>query len=154
MSAPAALLVEIVGEDGVVDYTLLRDHASYGECGAVVTFEGVVRLTEDGRPLQALNYEHHAQMAHGELEKVGVEALERFDVARIACAHRVGRVTVGEASVVVVVGADHRAAAFEACRYVIDALKRTVPIWKAPAFAQPDGAPGPQEEVARSRAEG
>lgn len=137
MSAISPLFVTIVPDGDTIDYTLLRDHVAYPECGAVVTFEGVVRLTEEGLPLDALSYEHHEAMALPELEKVCRDALEQFEVTRIACAHRVGRVPVQEASVVVVVGADHRGAAFDACRYVIDTLKKTVPIWKAPRFCEP-----------------
>ncbi len=135
MTAESSLLIRIVSPNEPIDYTLLRDHATYPECGAVVTFEGVVRLTENERPLAALSYDHHVAMAEPELEKVCREALQRFDVRRVACAHRVGEVAVQEASVLVVVGADHRGAAFEACQYVIDTLKRTVPIWKSPVYA-------------------
>jgi molybdopterin synthase catalytic subunit len=100
------------------------------ECGGVVQFSGVVRGTEAGRPISSIIYEHHPQMALQELERVVAQALGIFEVQRIACFHRTGRVPVGEASVMIVAGAQHRAAAFDACEFVIDLLKQKVPIWK------------------------
>lgn len=132
------LLVRLLAPGEPVDYEALRRSVAYPECGAVVTFEGVVRLTEEGRPLEALSYEHHEAMALAELEKVCRRALRDFDIRRVACVHRLGEVPVQEASVVVVVGADHRAPAFEACQFIMDNLKRTVPIWKSPVYAGSD----------------
>ena len=128
------LLVRLLAPGEPGDYEALRRSVAYPECGAVVTFEGVVRLTENGRPLKALDYEHHEAMALPELEKVCRQALQNFDIRRVACVHRLGQVPVQEASVVVVVGADHRAPAFGACQFIMDTLKRTVPIWKSPIY--------------------
>lgn len=132
----SAILVRILPPGAPIPFEELRRHVSYEECGAVVTFEGVVRLTEEGRTLQALDYEHHMTMALPELEKVCRDALERYDVRRTACIHRTGPVQVQEPSVVVCVGADHRGPAFEACQYIMDTLKKTVPIWKVPVYKQ------------------
>jgi MoaE-MoaD fusion protein len=100
-------------------------------CGAVVTFEGVVRPDAlDGRQLLALEYSAYDGMARRQLERVRDEALARFQIREAAVVHRVGRVAVGELSVVAVVAAEHRDAAFEACRWIIDELKKDLPVWK------------------------
>lgn len=99
------------------------------EHGAVVTFSGCVRETEDGQPIDAINYEAYREMAETELAKIAGEATSRWKV-RVAVGHRIGRVPVGEASVVVACGGAHRGEAFAACRYVIDELKSRAPIWK------------------------
>ena len=101
------------------------------ETGAIVTFSGVVRRTEKGRAIEALDYDHYAAMAEKEIRRLMEEAHRRWPIQRIALAHRWGRVNVGDPSVIVAVGAAHRAEAFEACRFLIDELKRSVPIWKS-----------------------
>jgi molybdopterin synthase catalytic subunit len=100
--------------------------------GAVVTFLGTTRETSPGdpRPVAALEYEAYDAMAVPEMESIAREARERFGPLEIALVHRTGRVALGEPSVAVVVAAPHRGAAFEACRYAIDALKSRVPVWK------------------------
>jgi molybdopterin synthase catalytic subunit len=100
--------------------------------GAVVTFLGTTRETspDDPRPVAALEYEAYDAMAVPEMEAIAREARERFGPVEIAMVHRTGRVALGEPSVAVVVAAPHRGAAFEACRYAIDALKSRVPVWK------------------------
>jgi molybdopterin synthase catalytic subunit len=114
-----------------------------GEDGAVVIFDGVVRNNTRGRSTLYLDYEAYEEMALGQMQQLAAESLQRFAVRDVAIVHRLGRLQVGESSVLIVVGAAHRAAAFEACRWIIDTLKRTVPIWKKETFA--DGvvwAPG------------
>ena len=101
------------------------------ETGAIVTFSGIVRRTEKGRAIDALDYEHYAALAEKELRRLMDEARRRWPIQRIALAHRAGRVEVAESSVIVVVGAAHRAEAFEACRFLIDELKKSAPIWKS-----------------------
>jgi molybdopterin synthase catalytic subunit len=110
--------------------------------GAVVTFVGTTRETSPGdpRPVAALDYEAYDAMAVAEMEAIAAEARERFGPLGIAMVHRTGRVELGEASVVVVVAAPHRAAAFDACRYAIDALKARVAVWKREVYADGDGA--------------
>ena len=99
--------------------------------GAVVTFEGTVRPDAfDGRALLALNYSAYDGMARRQLDRVRQEALRRFDIVEAAVVHRVGQVPVGELSIVVAVAAEHREAAFEACRWIVEELKRDLPIWK------------------------
>jgi molybdopterin synthase catalytic subunit len=100
--------------------------------GAVVTFLGTTRETSPGdpRPVEALDYEAYDAMALAEMRAIAAETRERFGSLGIAMVHRTGRVALGEPSVAVVVAAPHRAAAFDACRYAIDALKTRVPVWK------------------------
>lgn len=98
--------------------------------GAVVLFLGVVRDNTHGRRVDHLIYEAYEALARREMEKIAAAIAERWPVTRVALAHRTGRLGVGEPSVAVAVSAPHRAAAFEAGRYAIDTLKRTVPIWK------------------------
>lgn len=103
--------------------------------GAVVTFTGVVRNESGGRRVKFLEYEAHAPMAEAKLREIAETARTRWPgVRRVAIAHRVGRLEIGEASVVIAVSAAHRGEAFEACRYAIDTLKRTVPVWKKEHF--------------------
>lgn len=99
-------------------------------CGAIATFTGVVRNASRGRGIAHLEYEAYEPMAHRELERIRDEILDRWPQVRLAVAHRIGRLEIGEAAVVIAVAAPHRAEALEACRYAIDTLKRSVPIWK------------------------
>ena len=106
--------------------------------GAAVIFEGVVRDNTRGRRTLYLDYEAYEAMALKQMESLAVEARARFEVRGVSIVHRLGRLDVGETSVLIVVAAAHRGAAFEACRWIIDTLKKTVPIWKKEYFA--DGA--------------
>lgn len=100
-------------------------------CGAIVTFEGVVRLEGPADdPLEALEYSAYEPMAVKKLGRIRTEALERFEIHDVQIVHRTGRVAIGQTAVVVAVSARHRGDAFEACQWVIDALKLDVPIWK------------------------
>jgi len=103
--------------------------------GGVVIFSGVVRNQTDGRPVKFLEYEAHAPMAEAKMREIGDAIRARWaGVRRVAMLHRVGRLEIGEASVLIAVSAAHRGDAFEACRYAIDTLKRTVPVWKKEHF--------------------
>jgi molybdopterin synthase catalytic subunit len=106
--------------------------------GAVVIFEGIVRNHSRGRRTLFLEYEAYEPMATKELEKLAAEAGKRFSVREVAVVHRLGHLEIGETSVLIAVAAAHRGPAFDACRWVIDTLKQTVPIWKKEYFA--DGA--------------
>lgn len=103
------------------------DHAAAGGC---VTFEGWVRNHNDGRAVQRLDYQAYAALAESEGSKILAEALARFQVRAARCVHRVGRLEIGDMAVWVGVSADHRGAAFDACRWIIDEVKLRVPIWK------------------------
>lgn len=108
------------------------------EDGAAVIFEGVVRDNTRGRRTLYLDYEAYEAMALKQMEALAVEARSRFAVRAASIVHRLGRLEIGETSVLIVVAAAHRGAAFEACRWIIDTLKKTVPIWKKEYFE--DGA--------------
>jgi molybdopterin synthase catalytic subunit len=109
-----------------------------GEDGAAVVFEGVVRNQTRGRRTLYLEYEAYEEMALDQMEGLAEQALKQFQVREVRLVHRLGRLEIGETSVLIVVGSAHRAAAFDACRWLIDTLKRTVPIWKKEFFE--DGA--------------
>jgi len=98
--------------------------------GAICTFTGIVRDTSRGRSVTHLEYEAYAEMATAEMRKIAAEIAQRWPEARVAMAHRTGRLEIGEASVVVSVSCPHRAEAIDACRWGIDRLKESVPIWK------------------------
>ena len=104
--------------------------------GAVVTFLGTTRETspDDPRPVAALEYEAYESLAVAEMERIADETRGRFGPLGIAMVHRTGRVALGEPSVAVVVAAPHRGAAFDACRYAIDALKSRVAVWKREVY--------------------
>ncbi len=109
-----------------------------GEDGAVVVFDGVVRNNSRGRLTLHLDYEAYEEMAAKQMNELAREARSRFGVRHVTLVHRLGRLQVGETSVLVVVASAHRAPAFEACRWLIDVLKKSVPIWKKETFQ--DGA--------------
>ena len=103
--------------------------------GGIVIFSGVVRNQTDGRPVKFLEYEAHTAMAEAKICEIGQAIRARWTgVRRVAILHRIGRLEIGEASVLIAVSAAHRDDAFEACRYAIDTLKRTVPVWKKEHF--------------------
>jgi MoaE-MoaD fusion protein len=105
------------------------------EDGGVVVFDGIVRNHSQGRKTLYLEYEGYEPMALKKMEEIEASARSRWPVNRIGIVHRLGRLEIGESSVVIVVTSAHRRAAFEACQYVIDTLKKTVPIWKKEFFA-------------------
>jgi len=112
--------------------------AKRGEDGAVVVFDGIVRNHSRGRRTLHLDYEAYEEMAVRQMQELGRQARERFQVRQVTMIHRLGRLQIGDSSVLIVVASAHRSAAFEACRWLIDNLKQTVPIWKKETFV--DGA--------------
>jgi molybdopterin synthase catalytic subunit len=108
---------------------LLREVAG-PEMGGVVTFTGIVRNHARGEAIDHLEYEAYAPMAEKEMRKIAEAVHERWPHVRIAMSHRVGRLAIGDAAVMIAAAAPHRAEAFEACRFAIDRLKASVPIWK------------------------
>src|SRR5258708_23770027 len=102
--------------------------------GAVVDFWGVVRELEDGRKIEGIDYEAHEAMAEHQMKVIADAAAETFRLNQVVLHHRVGFVRSGEASLFLRVSAQHRAAAFEASKWIVDELKKKVPIWKKPAF--------------------
>ena len=103
--------------------------------GALLLFVGRVRDHNDGRPVARLRYEVYAEMAERELEEILREAADRCEATRIEAVHRTGKLEIGEASVAIAVASPHRASAFEASRYVIEEIKKRLPVWKREVYA-------------------
>jgi molybdopterin synthase catalytic subunit len=112
--------------------------AKHGEDGAVIVFDGIVRNNSRGRQTLYLDYEAYEEMATKQMKELAREAITRFEVRNGAIIHRLGRLQVGETSVLIIVSSAHRRQAYEASRWLIDTLKKTVPIWKKETFV--DGA--------------
>ncbi|MDW5264438.1 MULTISPECIES: molybdenum cofactor biosynthesis protein MoaE [Acidobacteriaceae] len=126
--------------------------------GAVCVFDGIVRNNTRGRQTLFLDYEAYEEMALNQMRSLAAEALAKFPIRDVTLLHRLGRLEVGETSVLIVVASAHRAAAFDACRWLIDTLKKTVPIWKKEYFADgvvwAAGEPFPDELVAAKETRG
>ncbi len=135
-TAIAEDVFELTGER--IRVAELAEHCKAPADGAVVTFDGIARDNSRGRQTLYLEYEAYGPMALGKMREIGAQLHAKFAIDRVAMVHRLGRLEIGESSVFIAVSAAHRAAAFEACRYAIDTLKGTVPIWKKEYFA--DGA--------------
>jgi len=120
-----------------------------GDDGAALVFEGTVRNNTRGRKTIYLDYEAYEAMALQQMEELAVQALDQFKIRDVAIIHRLGRLEIGETSVLIVVASAHRGAAYEASRWLIDTLKRKVPIWKKEYFVDgavwADGEPFPEE---------
>jgi molybdopterin synthase catalytic subunit len=123
---------------GAIDALELVRHVRAGQDGAIVTFDGFVRNESHGRETSYLEYEAYESMALGKMKEITAQIHEKFAIHRVVMVHRLGRLEIGETSVFIAVSAPHRGAAFDACRFAIDTLKKTVPIWKKEFFA--DGA--------------
>jgi molybdopterin synthase catalytic subunit len=132
----ASPLVTLVREP--IDSRSLAAAVKQGEDGAVVVFDGIVRNNTRGRRTLCLVYEAYEEMALRLMQDLAKQAMDAHGVREVAIVHRLGRLHVGETSVLIVVASPHRAQAFEACRWLIDTLKKTVPIWKKEHFE--DGA--------------
>ena len=121
-----------------IDANAAERHVRADLDGAIVTFDGFVRDESHGRRTLYLEYEAYESMALAKMHEICALARNTYAVHRVAILHRLGHLDVGETSVFIAVSAPHRAAAFDACRFAIDTLKRTVPIWKKEFFE--DGA--------------
>jgi molybdopterin synthase catalytic subunit len=134
---------------GAIDTAGVLSGMKRGEDGAAVVFEGIVRNQTRGRRTLYLDYEAYEEMALRQMEALAKQALRQFEVRDAALVHRLGRLQIGETSVLIAVACAHRAAAFDACRWLIDTLKRTVPIWKKEFFEDgavwADGEPFPAD---------
>ena len=113
-----------------IDAARLLAHCQAPDCGAVALFLGTVRDHHEGKQVTWLEYEAYPRMAENRMREIGEDMRRRWQLGPIAMTHRVGRLAIGEVSVAVAVASPHRAEAFEACRYAIDTLKESVPIWK------------------------
>jgi MoaE-MoaD fusion protein len=135
-----------------IDAAALLAATKQPEDGAAVVFDGVVRNHTRGRRTLFLDYEAYEEMALTQMRELAAEAGRRFDVHAITIVHRLGRLQIGDTSILIVVASPHRGAAFDACRFLIDTLKKTVPIWKREHFEDGavwrDGEPFPAEIAA------
>ncbi len=120
--------------DKAINLQELLDFVSDPEAGAVVTFIGTTRNNNEGRKVIALDYEAYPEMAEKELARIGSQARAQWPLGRMAIVHRLGPVQITEASVVIAVSSPHRDAAFAACRFAIEEIKKTVPIWKKEVY--------------------
>jgi molybdopterin synthase catalytic subunit len=146
-ATPSIPLIALVHEP--IDAAAIERGLKSSADGAVCVFDGIVRDNTRGRRTLHLDYEAYAEMALKQMHLLRTEAIEHFAVREVAIVHRLGRLTVGETSVFIAVASAHRGAAFDACRWVIDTLKKTVPIWKKEQFADgaawADGEPFPDD---------
>ncbi|HWC18984.1 MAG TPA: molybdenum cofactor biosynthesis protein MoaE [Terriglobales bacterium] len=127
----------------------ILDRIKHAEDGSVVVFEGIVRNHTRNRQTVFLDYEAYEAMALSQLNALAEKVLANYKIREVVIIHRLGRLEIGETSVLIVVASAHRAAAFDACRFAIDTLKRTVPIWKREHFTDgvvwAEGEPFPEE---------
>jgi molybdopterin synthase catalytic subunit len=132
-----------------IDSAALLAQVKQAEDGAVCLFDGIVRNNTRGRRTLYLEYDAYPAMALAEMEKLALQALANYAVRDLRIVHRLGHMEIGETSILIAVASAHRAAAFDACRWIIDSLKKTVPIWKKEFFADgaswADGEPFPPE---------
>ncbi len=134
-----------------IETNALMDELKAGADGAVCAFDGIVRDNTRGRRTLYLDYEAYEEMALKQMRELAADAVTNFKVRNVTIVHRLGRLGVGETSVFIAVASAHRGAAFDACRWLIDTLKKTVPIWKKEQFEDgavwADGEPFPEEIV-------
>jgi molybdopterin synthase catalytic subunit len=133
-----------------IDFDEILRSVKSPEAGAIDIFIGTTRNHSNGKEVLSLEYEAYEPMALRLMEGIIAEAHRRWSIIRIAIVHRVGKVEIGEASVIIAVSAAHRQEAFEACRYAIDAMKRDVPIWKREVFSDGEAWAGRQSESVRN----
>lgn len=149
VSGGSGELIALVKEP--IDSAALAAQVKQGEDGAVVVFDGIVRNNTRGRRTLFLVYEAYEEMALRQMKTLAEEAVSARGVRQVAMVHRLGRLEVGETSILIAVCSAHRAQAFDACRWLIDALKKTVPIWKKEHFEDgavwADGEPFPADLV-------
>lgn len=127
-------MIDIQLTEKVLNTQACIDFALSGGAGAIDVFIGTVRNKTEGRKVIRLEYEAYEPMAISEMRKIADQACRQWQVQKIAVYHRVGTLHIGDAAVVVAVSTPHRVEAFEACKWVIDTLKQTVPIWKKEIF--------------------
>jgi len=116
--------------DTAIDANAARAAVAHASCGALVVFEGWIRNHNEGRAVERLEYEVYRPLAEKEGKRILREAVDRFEINHALCMHREGLLEIGGIAVIVCVSSPHRAAAFDACRFIIDAVKSRLPIWK------------------------
>lgn len=116
--------------EGVIEPTELLARVGDRADGAAILFLGVVRDHADGRPVDGMRYDAYLEMAEGVLSQIASEAAERLGTDRVAVVHRTGELAIGDVSVAIAVSSPHRAEAYDASRYVIEEIKKRLPVWK------------------------
>ena len=129
-------MANVVCKISVTQAPLAAQASDIGGAGAVIDFWGVVRPVEEGREIEGIDYEAHCEMAEHQLKRIAEQAADRFDLKLVIVHHRIGFIAVGEASLFVQVASLHRGEGFRATQWIVDELKKSVPIWKRPAFAK------------------
>ena len=127
-------MANVVCEISVTKAPLEAPGSDVVGAGALIDFWGVVRPIEDGRQIEGIDYEAHHEMAEHQLKRIAEHARERFELKRVIIHHRTGFIAVGEASLFLRVASPHRSEGFEASQWIVDELKKKVPIWKQPRF--------------------
>jgi len=129
-------MANVVCEISVTQAPLLarESDSDIAGAGAIVDFWGAVRLIEDGREIEGIDYEAHREMAEHQLKRIAEQAADRFGLKRIIVRHRIGFIAVGEPSLFLRVASPHRSEGFRASQWIVDELKKKVPIWKRPRF--------------------
>lgn len=127
-------MIDILLSKEPLDVNYCINFVQSPECGGIDAFIGTVRSQTKGKHVIQLEFEAYERMAVKEMRKIAEQAMDKWPIHRIALHHRTGVLQIGEVPVVIAVSAAHRDAAFDACRYIIDTLKQTVPIWKKEVF--------------------
>lgn len=135
----ASVIHSVVGPD-VIDPTAVLARVGSDEDGAALLFVGVVRNHAEGRAVSGMRYDAYVQMAEKELGAIAEEAADRLGTDRVAVEHRTGELAIGEVSVAIAVSSPHRAESFDAARYVIEEIKKRLPVWKKEHYL--DGTEG------------
>ena len=127
-------MANVVCEISVTQAPLTPPESNVAGAGAVVDFWGVVRPIEDGRQIEGIEYEAHCEMAEHQLTRIAQQAAEEFGLKFVIVHHRIGFIAVGEPSLFLRVASPHRSEGFRASQWIVDELKKRVPIWKKPRF--------------------
>jgi molybdopterin synthase catalytic subunit len=128
-------MANVVCEISVTQAPLAASASDVAGAGAVIDFWGVVRPIEDGREIEGIDYDAHYEMAEHQLKRIAERAAERFELKQVIIHHRTGFIAVGEASLFLRVASPHRSEGFQASQWIVDELKKKVPIWKRPRFS-------------------
>ena len=127
-------MANVVCEISVTPAPLAAPVSDIAHAGAVVDFWGVVRPSEDGREIEGIDYDAHLEMAEHQLKRIAKQAAEQFELKLVIVHHRIGFIAIGEASLFLRVASSHRSEGFQASQWIVDELKKRVPIWKRPRF--------------------
>lgn len=132
-------MANVVCKISVTQAPLTTERSDIASAGAVVDFWGVVRPIEDGRAIEGIDYDAHRDMAEHQLKRIAEQAAERFGLEAVIVRHRIGFIAVREASLFLRVASPHRSEGFRASQWIVDELKKKVPIWKRPRFTATPG---------------